>query len=101
MSIPVNYNDYEIEQMRKTMSTKQIAEFYKVSVNALKKWCSRNGVSLLRMTDEDLEEEIYFKTPKEIALENNITAEAVYKRLKKLGINPKIQMQYLRTAKWR
>lgn len=101
MSIPVNYNDYEIEQMRKTMTAKQIAEFYKVSVNALRKWCSRNGVSLLRLTDEDIAEEIKFKTVKEIALENNLTSATVYFKLKKLGINPKIQMQYLRTAKWR
>ena len=84
-----NYNAYQIQSMMYTMTSKQIADFYGVTVNALSVWCCRNKVSLVHLTDYELEEEIQVKTVKEIAYEYNLGLGAVYYRLRKLGISPK------------
>lgn len=86
------YNAYQIQSMMYTMTTKQIAAFYGVTVNALCVWCCRHEISLIRLTDFELEEEIQTKTVKEIAFEYNIGIGAVYYKLKKLGISPKTSL---------
>ena len=84
--IITNLNEYQIQEMRRTMTTKQIAEHYGTTVNAIYKWCGRRKLSLMRLTDWELAEEIGTKTPKEIAYEYKLTPEAIYHRLKKLGM---------------
>ena len=88
----VNYNAFDIQNMLRTMTSKQIADFYGISYKALNCWCCRHKVSLLRLTDYELKEEIANKTVKEIAFEYNIGTSAVYYKLKKLGISPKTSL---------
>ena len=75
------------------MTTKEIALKYGYNYKALQAWCYRRGLELKRITDWEVGEAIYLKTPKEIASEFNVNVKIVYYRLKKLGINPKVQQR--------
>lgn len=84
-------NPYEFQILRKNYTIREIATIKGYTKNGLLKWCHRNNVIPGRITDWEIEEEIREKTPKEIAFEYNIKLATVYKRLEKLGLNPKAQ----------
>lgn len=82
-------NAYDIEMMRKTMTAKEIATVYKMTVNALYHWCRRNGTILQRATDWEIQEALETMNAKEIAFELNLTLPTVYRRIKQMGLNIK------------
>ena len=77
---------YEVQQMRRTMSYKKIAEHYNMTASALWKWAHRHNIILSKVTDWEIAEEIWSKTPKQIAAEYNVSLDTVYKKLSKMGI---------------
>ena len=86
-------NACEVQQMRTTMKTSEIAEYYGITMSALYSYCYRHNLILLRITDWELAEEIGTKTVKEIAAEYNVSSKTIYSRLAKLGICPKQEGQ--------
>lgn len=85
----VTITPYQFQMLRRTKTTKEIAEMSGCTVRALQIWCNRNCIDIKRIADWEIEEEINIKTPKEIAYEYNIGVNAIYYRLKKLNINVK------------
>ena len=81
-----NINPYEVQQLRKTMSVKAIAAHYNISERGFFWWAKRNNVILKRITDWEIAEGIWDKTPKELAYEYNVSLDTIYKHLKKMGI---------------
>lgn len=81
-----NLTPFEYQKMRTTMTQAQIAELYGITLSALWRWGKRHNVILSRVTDWEIAEEIYTKTPKCIAAEYNISVKSVYYRLAKMGI---------------
>lgn len=77
---------FEYQRLRTTMTQAQIAELYGITLSSLWRWGKRHNVILARVTDYEIEEEIYTKTPKRIAAEYNISLKTVYYRLSKMGI---------------
>lgn len=82
----LNLNPYDIQEMRRTMSSKEIAAHYQIPVQTLYHWCYRNNVLITRITDYEIEEGLKLHTVKELAYYYNVTIGAIYARAKKLGI---------------
>ena len=85
----MHLKEIDVQQMRRTMSNQQIADFYGIKLNALYKWCYRHNVITIRLTDWELAEGIGTKTAKELAYEYHLTRKTIYNRLSKLGICPR------------
>ena len=85
----ITLNAYQFQKLRETKTTKQIALMIGCSQRALQSWCYRRGIEMTRLTEWELQEEIYNKTPKEIAYEYNMSLASVYYKLKKIGLNTK------------
>ena len=81
-----NISPYEVQQMRRSMSCKEIAEHYKISPSALCKWAKRHNFIVERVTDLEIAEGIWSKTPKQLAAQYNVDTSTIYKRLLKMGI---------------
>lgn len=79
-------NPYDFQQLRHTMTNKQIADHYQIPVQALYYWCRRNNVTTARITDYEIVEGLKIHTVKELAYYYNVTIGAIYARAKKLGI---------------
>ena len=77
---------FEYQRLRTTMTQTQIAELYGITMSSLWKWGKRHNVILSRVTDYEIAEEIYTKTPKRIAADYNVSVRTVYYRLSKMGI---------------
>lgn len=77
---------FEYQRMIRTMTQKQIAELYGITPSALWRWGKRHNVILTRITDWEIAEEIWEKTPKQLAYEYNMSLSAIYRRLKIMGI---------------
>ena len=77
--------EYDIQLMRRRMSSQQIADFYGITKKCLYKWCWRHHFSLNPLTTDELLEEIAEKNPKEIALEYGVSLNSVYYRLKQIN----------------
>ena len=77
---------YDYQEMRRTMTQTQIAERYGITLSALWKWGIRHNVILSRITDWEIAEEIWSKTPKQIAADYNVSVQTVYKKLSTMGI---------------
>lgn len=88
---------YDVQLMRRTMNTKAIAEHYNITPSALWKWAKRHNVILDRVTDWELAEGIWDKTPKELAYEYNVPIKFVYSRLRRMGICTRQDGQNRRT----
>ena len=87
----IKLNPYQFQILRKEMTMKEIAIQYGYNYKALQAWCSRRLLDTKRITDWELAEEIRIKTPKEISYEYNVSLKSIYYRLKKIGMNPKMQ----------
>lgn len=79
-------NAYELQIQRKIMTVKEIAHFYGVATTTLQRWAKRHNVILARVTDFEIAEGIWDKTPKELAAEYNVSLKTVYRRLARMGI---------------
>lgn len=84
-----NISPYEVQQLRRTMSLKEIAAIYNISTRGLQWWAQRHNVILKRVTDWEIAEGIQAKTPKELAYQYNVTTGTIYSRLKTMGISAK------------
>lgn len=79
-------NAYDIQQMRKEMTTKEIAEYYNVKLQKLYAFCYRNNVILTRITDWEIQEGIQIYSVKELAYMYNISKNAIYARIRKMNL---------------
>ena len=71
------------------MTQTQIAEYLGITFSTLWKWGKRHNVIMARITDWEIAEEIWSKTPKQIAAEYNVSVDTVYRKLSKMGISTK------------
>lgn len=79
-------NPYELQNQRKTKTVKELAIYYGVTTSTLERWAKRHNVILARVTDFEIAEEIWSKTPKQIAAEYKVSINTVYKKLSRMGI---------------
>lgn len=82
-------NPYDIQELRRTMTNRQIAEYYGIALQTYYYWCYQNNVTTARITDWEITEGIKTKTVKELAYDYNVTPILIYHRLRKLGISSK------------
>ena len=81
-----NINPFEVQSMRRTKSVAEIAAFYGISIRGLEYWAKRHNFILQRVTDWEIAEGIWNKTPKQLAAEYNVSLNVIYYRLTKMGI---------------
>lgn len=84
-----NINPFDVQEMRRTMTNKQIAQYYGVTLQTFYWWCYQNNVTTARVTDWEITEALETKTVKEIANEYNVTVWLIYSRLRAMGISSK------------
>lgn len=82
----IQLNPFEIQQLRRTMTNKEIAEKYGLPLSTFSTWCHRNNVITARITDYEIEEGLQFMTVKELAFLYNISIHVIYDRLHKNNI---------------
>lgn len=79
-------NPYELQNQRRTKTVKELAAFYGVTSSTLERWAKRHNIILARVTDWEIAEGIWEKTPKQLAAEYNVSIDTIYKRLSRMGI---------------
>ena len=79
-------NQFDVQQMRRTMTIKEIAAHYNITVGGLEYWARKHNVILQRVTDWEIAEGIWSKTPKQLAAEFNVSLDTIYSRLTRMGI---------------
>lgn len=79
-------NPYELQNQRRTKTVKELAFFYGVTPSTLERWAKRHNVILARVTDWEIAEGIWEKTPKQLAAEYNVSIDTIYKKLSRMGI---------------
>ena len=84
---PSRLNDYDIQQMRMTMTNQEIADHYGITRNYLYVYCRKRCITVFRVTDWEVAEGIGTKTVKELAYEYNVTESTIRHRLSKLGLS--------------
>lgn len=82
-----------IQEMRKTMTMRQIAELYEVNLATLYGYCRRNKVITYRFIEEDLDEETEEMNAKEIALKFNVSLSTVYQRTLRQRLQKKLSQK--------
>jgi len=81
-----NIKSIEVQEMCRTMTQSQIAAHYGITPSALWKWAHRHNVIITKVTDWEIAEGIWNKTPKQLASEYNVCLNTIYNRLKRMGI---------------